>query len=195
MFVSYAQNFEDVILWRALKHIERGFYIDIGAQDPTTDSVSRAFYEHGWRGVHVEPNRDYAEKLREARPDEDIIAAAVTHNAGPMRFYEVPHSGLSTGLAEIAEGHATSGFPVTQVMVETTTLAAILDAHSERDIHWLKIDVEGMEDDVIRSWSPSPVRPWIVVLESTRPNSPTPSHDSWEAFFFSSATNSLTLTD
>ena len=47
---SYAQNFEDVILWRALEHVERGFYIDIGAQDPVVDSVSLAFYERGLAG-------------------------------------------------------------------------------------------------------------------------------------------------
>jgi hypothetical protein len=29
-FVSHAQNFEDLMLWRALKHIDRGFYIDVG---------------------------------------------------------------------------------------------------------------------------------------------------------------------
>ena len=58
--ISYAQNFEDVILWRALKHVERGFYIDVGAQDPVINSVSLAFYEKGWRGVHVEPTKFYA---------------------------------------------------------------------------------------------------------------------------------------
>ncbi|HZF37393.1 MAG TPA: FkbM family methyltransferase, partial [Blastocatellia bacterium] len=44
-FISYAQNFEDVMLWRALKHIDRGFYIDVGANDPDLDSVTKAFYE------------------------------------------------------------------------------------------------------------------------------------------------------
>ena len=42
-FLSYAQNFEDVLLWRALHDVERGRYIDIGAQDPEFDSVSFAF--------------------------------------------------------------------------------------------------------------------------------------------------------
>ena len=70
MIVSHAQNFEDVILHRALKSIEKGFYIDIGAQDPVVDSVSLGFYELGWRGVHVEPDSRYAAKLREARGDE-----------------------------------------------------------------------------------------------------------------------------
>ena len=74
---SYAQNFEDVILWRALRSIKNGFYIDIGAQDPVIDSVSLAFYEHGWRGVHVEPTQRYANSLRKARPDEVVEQLAI----------------------------------------------------------------------------------------------------------------------
>ena len=33
-FISYAQNYEDVILWRALRDVEQGFYVDVGAADP-----------------------------------------------------------------------------------------------------------------------------------------------------------------
>ena len=32
--VSYAQNFEDVMLWRALGDRPAGFWIDVGAADP-----------------------------------------------------------------------------------------------------------------------------------------------------------------
>ena len=42
-FISYAQNFEDVMLRRVLKHVENGFYIDVGAQDPSADSVTKLF--------------------------------------------------------------------------------------------------------------------------------------------------------
>ena len=52
--VSYAQNFEDVLLWRALGDVVGARYLDIGAQNPVVDSVSLAFYQAGWRGVHVE---------------------------------------------------------------------------------------------------------------------------------------------
>ncbi|RAI25815.1 FkbM family methyltransferase, partial [Rhodoplanes serenus] len=78
MLRSYAQNFEDVILFRALKDVTVGSYIDIGAQDPVFDSVSLAFYERGWRGTHVEPSRNYSELLRRARVDERVIEAAVS---------------------------------------------------------------------------------------------------------------------
>jgi hypothetical protein len=73
MFTSYAQNFEDVMLRRALQNVARGFYIDVGAQDPIVDSVSMGFYEEGWRGVHVEPVAAYAAKLRAQRPDEIVM--------------------------------------------------------------------------------------------------------------------------
>ena len=177
---SYAQNFEDVILWRALKHVERGFYIDVGAQDPLICSVSMAFYEHGWRGVHVEPSPEYAAKLRQARPGEDVLDIAVGKEDGEIEFFEIAGTGLSTGDREIAQRHASQGFAVTRTSVTCRSFAAVLDAYGDRDIHWLKIDVEGMEEAVINGWSSSAIRPWIVLVESTAPLSTELKHHSWD---------------
>ena len=94
IFLSYAQNFEDVMLWRALGLVQRGFYIDIGAQHPRVDSVSRAFYERGWRGVHVEPSEEYAKLLREDRPDDDVLQMAIAERDGVVEFFEIPQTGL-----------------------------------------------------------------------------------------------------
>ena len=77
-FVSYAQNREDVVLARALKHVERGRYVDVGANDPVADSVTYAFYDRGWSGIAVEPVPMYADRLREIRPRDRIVQAAVT---------------------------------------------------------------------------------------------------------------------
>jgi FkbM family methyltransferase len=178
--ISYAQNFEDVMLWRALKHIERGFYIDIGAQDPVVDSVSLAFYEQGWRGVHVEPTPAYAEALRRARPDETVVQAAIGAEAALIPIYEVAGTGLSTGDAHFARIHSDTGFPSTRIEVPCIRLSDLLAQWTERDVHWMKIDVEGMEASVLRSWAPSPVRPWILVVEATVPRSPEPSFVEWE---------------
>ncbi len=38
-FISYAQNFEDVILRRALQGVDKGFYMDVEAWLPDQDSV------------------------------------------------------------------------------------------------------------------------------------------------------------
>lgn len=180
MFISYAQNFEDVILWRALKHIENGFYVDIGAQDPVVDSVSRGFYERGWRGVSAEPTATYAKKLREDRPDDKILQAAIGKGCENIHFFEIPETGLSTGDTEIAEEHRRRGFEVIETEVPLLPLSAIFDTTGDRDVHWLKIDVEGMEKSVIESWLPSEKRPWIVVIESTHPMSEAVVFDDWE---------------
>jgi FkbM family methyltransferase len=178
--ISYAQNFEDVILWRALKHVARGFYIDVGAQDPVVDSVSLAFYEKGWRGVHVEPTAAYAEKLRQARPDETVIQAAIGTSAQSIAFWEFPDTGLSTGIRSIATKHERDNRKAVGVEVPCMRLSDLLFDYRDRDIHWLKIDVEGMERAVIQSWRPATARPWIVVVESTKPNSPEPAFSDWE---------------
>jgi hypothetical protein len=39
-FLSYAQNMEDVILHRALREVEHGFYVDVGANSPDLQSMS-----------------------------------------------------------------------------------------------------------------------------------------------------------
>ena len=50
-FESYAQEWEDLILYIILKNIRGGFYIDIGANDPIELSVTKAFYDMGWSEI------------------------------------------------------------------------------------------------------------------------------------------------
>lgn len=176
--LSYAQNFEDVMLWRAVGDVERGQYLDIGAQDPVVDSVSLAFYEAGWRGVHVEPTAAYAAKLRAARPDEIVIEAAVSESAGPIEFYEIANTGISTGRSDIAEHHRKSGFEAHPILAPTIRLDSLLGT-MEGDVQWMKVDVEGMEPDVLRSWGESAARPWILIIEATYPSSTVMTHHEW----------------
>ena len=180
-FVSYAQNFEDVMLWRALKHVEDGFYIDIGAQHPVVDSVSLAFYEQGWRGVHVEPTQQYSSLLRAARPDESIFQLAIGNQSQRLTFFEFEDTGLSTADAEIARQHQASGFKCKETLVPILSLDALLQQAGAQDIHWLKVDVEGLENEVLASWQGSSNLPWVVVVESTRPLTQEESHQEWDA--------------
>lgn len=179
-FISYAQNFEDVMLWRALKHIDRGFYIDIGAQDPIIDSVSLAFYQHGWRGVHIEPTQQYSSKLRNARQDEVVEQVAIGNSQGTLKFYEFCDTGLSTADPTLAKRHEDAGFFAKISEIRVATLASILERYSEQSIQWLKIDVEGWERSVIESWGTCPARPWILVIESTSPLTQNENHSKWE---------------
>src|SRR5690606_18837214 len=136
--------------------------------------------EHGGRGVHVEPTPQYAAQLRERRPDEVVLQALVAEEAGLSRFFEIAGTGLSTLDEQVARRHAASGFTVRESLVPAMTLDTLFPQVGDRDIHWLKIDVEGAELAVLRGWQTAPNRPWVIVIESTQPLSREQAHQQWE---------------
>src|SRR5687767_2416808 len=95
-FISYAQNCEDVMLYRALREVEHGFYVDVGANSPEVDSVTRAFYERGWRGINIEPMTVCHEQLAAARPRDINLPIALGETSGAICFHDIPGTGLST---------------------------------------------------------------------------------------------------
>jgi FkbM family methyltransferase len=182
-FVSYAQNGEDVVLHRALRDVEHGFYVEVGGNDPTEMSVSRAFYDLGWRGVVIEPVAAYARAFHAARPRDQVVEAAVAATAGTVTLHQIDGTGLSSLSPEVAEHQRRSGWAVTEVQVSARRLDDILDEHvpAGQDIHFLVVDVEGAEPDVLASVDLGRWRPWVLVVEATAPLSDEPTHEAWEA--------------
>lgn len=181
-FITYAQNFEDVMLWRALKYVGVGFYIDVGAWSPNIDSVTRAFYEAGWHGVNVEPNPEFYEQLERDRPRDINLRVAVGDHEGSVTINFVSNPGLSTANDAFAEQHAKDGWAVRREEVRLTTLAAIWGKHITpgQEVHFLKIDVEGLEEAVVRGNDWGKNRPWVLLIEATLPMSQVESFDGWE---------------
>jgi FkbM family methyltransferase len=174
-FISYAQNFEDIRLWRALKFFENGFYIDVGANSPSVDSVTRAFYERGWSGINIDPVQAFYDELCRHRPNDINLQCAAGETEETLTLYDIPGTGLSTLDADIAKGHQESGHEVQSKTVPCRTLASICQEHVQGPIHFLKIDVEGHEEPVLRGMDFTKWRPWILLIEA-----PFDTHPSWE---------------
>ncbi|WP_199100152.1 FkbM family methyltransferase [Dyella sp. ASV21] len=167
--VSYAQNQEDVMLHRALRDVVHGFYIDVGAQQPVLDSVTKLFYDMGWTGINIDPMPQWVEMLKADRPHDINLQLAVSDRAGRMTFFAIPGTGLSTADQDFARRHESAGYVAHEITVEVRTLDDICEEHGVREVHFLKIDVEGAEEGVIRGFSFERIRPWIVVVEAVEP--------------------------
>lgn len=181
-FVSYAQNFEDVMLWRALGHVEKGFYIDVGAFSPDIESVTRAFYDRGWRGINIEPNPKYLAELNTRRPEDKNLGVAVSDVDGTATLHVMEDPGLTTVQPEIAKTHQETGLSSEVIEVTLLTLSTIWQEQVPPfcQVHFLKIDVEGSEGAVLRGLDWTHFRPWIVVVEATSPMSQREVHKDWE---------------
>ena len=181
--VSYAQNGEDMVLARAFPDVSSGLYIDVGASDPVVDSVTKHFYDRGWRGINIEPAIAALEKLQDTRPDDVNLGLAVGAAEGTAIFYELPlqMTGCSTLSPELAEQYRRDGWEPEEREVQITTLAHVCGEHvGDREIDFLKIDVEGDELAVLTGADLGRFRPRVLVVEATRPGTSKPSHAEWE---------------
>jgi len=167
---SYAQNFEDVMLARAFRG-EKGFYIDVGANDPDIDNVTRVFYERGWSGINIEPLVANMKALRKKRTRDINLEIAVGEKEGSITFYEVGKwHGYSTTDPAIVEQHRKDGLEVIEHKVPVRKLSDVLDEHAKgKTIDFLKIDVEGTELSVLRGLDLRRHRPKVILLESKMP--------------------------
>jgi FkbM family methyltransferase len=181
-FVSYAQNFEDVVLWRTFADRKDGTYVDVGAADPVLDSVTKVFYDRGWRGVNIEPASHYADQLDLQRPRDTNVRVCAGAADGEVIFHLAEGTGLSSMSDQAASELVALGYSMRDVAVPVKRLDRIMSEAELQpaDIQFLKIDVEGAELSVLNGIDFSVWRPWVVVVEATRPNSIEKTHDQWE---------------
>ena len=183
---SYGFDGEDAVLWELLGDRSKGFYVDVGANDPLSGCVSRSFYDVGWRGVNIEPLAYLAEKFALVQPESVTLCCALSDKPGSLELYssaECDHwatldQDIASRKAMIGTGH-----------VPVLTLAEICLRLCPQDIDWLKIDVEGWEDKVIRGGDWEHFQPQVLCIESFVPHTAVPSHGAWEAFILAQGYN------
>jgi FkbM family methyltransferase len=178
--ISFAQNFEDVILARLFQGRSAGFYVDVGAGDPVTMSVTKWFYDQGWSGINVEPNQTFFDRLTKARARDINLNCGVGAVRSRGTFWETPIAELSTfddGVHAAAKANA--GGVSTEVGI--FTLSEIIDQHAAgRQIDFLKIDVEGWEYNVLQGLDLERHRPLAMVIEAVFPETRIETHSQWE---------------
>lgn len=178
--ISYAQNFEDVILARVFRERNTGFYIDVGAMDPVEGSVTKHFYDLGWRGINIEPDERFYRKLVESRPRDINLNVALGQEAGQRSFYCFEAQGISTLDPGFRDYFASRDYPYREIAIEVKTLAEVCRRHAPLEIDFLKIDAEGWEKHILLGADFKVYRPVVVILEATAPYSHSLIHSDWE---------------
>jgi len=166
---TYAQTGEDRILHALLAcagihDSHRGFYVDVGANEPVKHSNTFMFYRRGWQGITVEAQPDLVEKHRRVRPRDRAVCAVVSDEVRELTLTEFPNRGFAT--VESAPRWAQRQATRRQKRVMPRTLTDILASEgAPARFELLSVDVEGHDLHALRSLDFSRFRPLLVAVE------------------------------
>jgi len=179
--VSYAQNFEDVMIWRLFPDHRNGFYIDVGAAHPVKDSVTAFFYKKGWNGINIEPNREYFNLLANARSRDVNIHGAVSDEEGEAVFRFVKNDPKLSSIEPLPQDLIErENLNVIERKTKVMTLAKIIEEYKVKRIDFLKIDAEGAEAKVLGGFPFDKIKPRLIVVESVEAKSRVSTKMKWE---------------
>ena len=183
--VTYSQYNEDLILSAFLYDVKQGFYIDVGANSPEVDSVTKLFYKIGWHGINIEPIKSLYEELVKERPKDINLQLGIGSKPGFEVFREyVGKEGHST-FDEKQKQEYSSNNEYIDYKVRIDTLENVLKSYKANHIHFLKIDVEGFEYQVVAGNDWRKYRPEIICIEANH------TYQDWESILIKNEYNLL----
>lgn len=167
-YKSYSQCGEDIIAQLYLSK-QKGFYVDVGAFHPFKISNTYLFFKKGWNGINIDATAKVIKLFNRYRPNDINVHACVGLNDGEeVTFYKFKSGALNTfkkNKHDIKLYHKEA--PVEEEKLQTRSLSSILNEHLEdgKQIDLLSIDVEGAEEDVLRSNDWYKYKPKLIIIE------------------------------
>jgi FkbM family methyltransferase len=167
--LSFSQEGEDLVLLRTLEMNSgrSGFYVDVGAHSPKWYSNTFLLYQQGWRGINIDATSGVARKFARVRP-ADTTLEVVVGNGDTKEFIDFEGHALSGLASKQMSERIEQGVAVkSRRIVKTVPLSAILESHMSpaQKIDLLTIDVEGHEEEVLKSNDWNRYRPRVIIVE------------------------------
>lgn len=165
---SDSQYLEDIILDSIFKGKNKGFYVDIGANDPDEISNTKMFYERGWNGINVEPNVRLYNKLCSVRTNDINLNVGIGDECDNMKFHELDPDTLSTFSEESAKENIKiyKAKVVSKTSVKVITLKKLFDDYcQDKVVDFMSVDSEGFEKQILSSNDWKTYRPIAIVVE------------------------------
>lgn len=162
---SWSQFGEDLVA-RDILGLERGYYIDIGCNDPIRWSNTYLFYLHGWNGLLVDGNQHLIDRCRRLRPADTAVCCLMgdAEGVGEIAIYD--EHALSSAVADHNADRRSRAKLLGKRRLPIRTLTALLIEHkAPASIDFLSIDVEGMDLLVLKGLDFTRFSPRLIAIE------------------------------
>lgn len=134
------------------------------------------YSDMGWSGINIEPLDEKCELLMKERPRDINLCIGIGETDGELRM-AIADMGSSFATDVQEQLNLPEQYYTTKKIVP---LQKVIDTYGQRETHFLKVDVEGFEKQVLLGADFIKFRPWIIVMESTIPNTDIPCYEKWE---------------
>jgi FkbM family methyltransferase len=162
MRVIFPQDREPELKRAFFEELERGYFVEVGANHPSDGSQTFELEQRGWSGVLIEPQPDLANALRQRRSAAVFaVACSSRQNAGSLMTLHLAagHSSFDPKLnLPERKPHGTADVPV-------RTLDEILIEAGAQQVDFLSIDVEGHEVEVLDGCDLARWKPRLILIE------------------------------
>jgi FkbM family methyltransferase len=154
---------DEIRLVREFFQSRRGYFVDVGANDPTDWSQTFHLEQLGWDGVLIEPQPELAQALREQRKvGVQAVACSSPENSG--RSMPLKLAGAYSTLSQVPRVVAARIAGTIDVPIKTLD-EVLTEVRAPSPIDFLSIDVEGHERDVLRGFDLARWRPRLILIE------------------------------
>ena len=161
-FRSYSQWGEDAVLSQFFTKSE-GTYIDVGSGHPVHFNDTYFLYSRGWRGILVDPLAVNQKASQRFRSEDKFILGVAGEKNGIESFLEFHNSGqskVSHLVSKIKEDEVAKRY-----QVPSFTLRNIIIDAKLKQIDLLKIDTEGAELAILRSFPWESIKVKVIMIE------------------------------
>lgn len=172
MPVRFCSQFgEDSLIWELFDGATSGLYIEVGAFDGESLSVTYALDACGWDGLLVEAIPERYEQCKVKRPHAKVEHAVLSSpGAPPVRSFNVVDDNwggmLSYSTPTDEHQRTIKGLTSRTISVRTATMNELLEKHfPRREVDVAIIDVEGAESEVLSGFDLERWKPKVLFVE------------------------------
>ena len=162
----YSFSGVDVIIENIFRNKKKGFYVDVGCQNPIKNNNTYLLHKKGWFGLNIDLDKDNIDFFNVSRPNDENINTAISNKVGQTDLYfyhrKSPINTIDKSTSDFQKAN------VSQIKkIQTNTLNNILNnsKYKNTKINLLSVDVEGHELQVFEGLDFNLYKPEVIVVE------------------------------